>query len=311
MNLSVILPVHNEEANLQELYKRLSKSLKSITTSYEIVFVDDGSSDSTEKKIKQIITKDKKVKLLVFSRNFGHMAAVSAGLHHTRGKKVVVMDADLQDPPEVIPELYKKSKQFDIVYAVKNNRKESVLKRFLFRAFYRVIDKLTVLTMPANAGTFSLLDRKVVDLINKLPERNKYFSGLRVWTGYTQTKVDYERGARDRGSSKSIWQLFQLAFDGITSFSYLPLKLSSLLGFIIATFSFLMIIAVLIMRFYFDFGIVGWASTISVVLLIGGIQLITLGIIGEYLGRIYDEVKQRPEYVITKSYGVRANSSRA
>lgn len=306
INLSVVIPLFNEQKNINDLYTRLKKTLSKISKSTEIIFVDDGSVDKTLETLRGIAKKDKKVKVLSFTRNFGHMQAVSAGLNLAVGKKVVVMDADLQDPPEVIEKMWLKAAQgYDIVYGVKIKRKESVLKRFLFSAFYRVIRKISRIEMPLDAGTFSLLDYKVVKTINSLPERNKYFSGLRAWTGFSSVGIIYKRGKRLRGRAKSFSLLFSMAIDGLLSFSYLPLRIASFMGFLFASLSFVFIVIVFVARYFFDKGIIGWASTMSATLLIGGVQLITLGIIGEYLGRIYDEVKNRPEYIIKEKFGFR------
>lgn len=301
--ISVVIPIFNEKDNIPDLYKRLHKVVSKITKSYEIIFVNDGSSDNSLAKIHELRKKNKSIKVINFSRNFGHMSAVSAGLKYSEGTKVVVMDADLQDPPEIISELYRKSDKYDVVYAVKKNRKEGPTMTILFKAFYFIQSKLTALPIPTDAGTFSLIDRKVVNILNSLPEKNKFFSGLRAWSGYAQSSVVYERGKRVKGNRKSMSSLFSLALDGIFSFSYAPLRLASFLGFVFATISFVMIVLVLIARLFFGLGIVGWASTMTAVLFIGGIQLITLGIIGEYLARIYDEVKNRPEYVISETFG--------
>ncbi len=303
MKISVVLPIYNEAGNVGKLYKRLSSSLAKTTPSYELIFVNDGSTDKSLHLIKDLRKKDKKVKIINFSRNFGHMSAITAGLRNTSGKKVVVMDADLQDPPRIIKKLYNKSREYDVVYAIKRKRKESLITRTLFFLFYAIQTRITSLPIPANAGTFSILDKKVVDIINNLPEKNKFFSGLRVWSGFRQTSIEYERGARVAGERKSFRKLFQLAFDGLFSFSYIPLRLASAMGIIIAFVAFIFIIVVGVLRLFFDWGLVGWASTMSAILLIGGVQLITLGIIGEYLARIYDEVKDRPEYIISDKHG--------
>lgn len=297
--LSVIIPIYNEEGNIPELYRRLTQTLKEIEN-YELIFINDGSKDQSFELLKNL-SKDKKVKILSFSRNFGHMAAIDAGIVHANGQKVVIIDADLQDPPEIILEMLDRAEEgFDVVYGIKTNRKEGTLRKTLFKSFYQVLNKITNYKMPADAGTFCLLDQKVVTILRNLPERNKYFSGLRAWTGFNQTGVVYERDARFAGKPASFQRLFKLAFDGIFSFSYFPLKLASILGFVFAVFSFIFIVLVGILRLFFGFGIVGWASLMSTVLFIGGIQLITLGIIGEYLARIYDEVKNRPEFIIAE-----------
>lgn len=302
--ISVIIPVFNEEGNIKELYRRLNIVLKMITQKYEVIFVNDGSTDKSMKIITNLRMHDKRIKMIVFSRNFGHMAAVSAGLAASVGKKVIVMDADLEDPPEVIEQMYKKSlKGYDVVYGVKTKRKESKTRRFLFSLFYKILNGISSYKMPANAGTFSLVDRRVVNILVQLPEKNKYISGLRAWTGFSQCEILYARGKRYFGKPASFARLFSLALNGILSFSYVPLRFSSFLGIIFALVAFIFIFIVIILRFIFGLGIVGWASTISSVLLMGGVQLITLGIIGEYLARIYDEVKNRPEYIISKKVG--------
>lgn len=307
--ISVVVPVYNESKNIPALYKRLKEVLPKIAKDYEVIFIDDGSTDASRPAIKRLRQKDKKVKTISFSRNFGHMAAVSAGLKHASGDKVVIMDADLQDPPEVILKMYQKATQgYEVVYGIKSKRKEGATKKLMFSLFYRLLDKITRLKMPLDAGAFSLIDRKVVSVINSLPERNRYFSGLRVWAGFTQVGVKYERPARSSGRPSSFLKLTKLAIDGLVSFSYLPLRISSILGFVFAAIAFIFIGIVIFARLALGSGIIGWASTLSVILLIGGIQLITLGIIGEYLARIYDEVKNRPEYIVAEKQGFRKKS---
>ena len=302
--LSIVIPIYNEEKNIPELYRRLKNVLKSITTKYEIIFVDDGSHDKSFSALKKLRIHDKKVKIIHFSRNFGHMPALSAGLSASTGNKVVVMDADLQDPPEIISKMHKLTMEgYDVIYGVKIGRKESALKRLLFLSFYRILNSISSYKMPLDAGTFSMIDHRVVKVLNALPERNKYFSGMRAWAGFKQTSIIYKRGARAAGSPKTFAKLLELATNGLISFSYLPLRFASIFGFICAGLSFMGIVAVLILRAFFGLGIVGWASTMSAILLVGGIQLITTGIIGEYLARIYDEVKGRPEYIIEEKIG--------
>lgn len=305
MEISVVVPVFNEEKNLPFLYKRLKKSLLGISSAHEIIFVNDGSTDKSVKLLQFFRRQDKKIKIISFSRNFGHMAAINAGLAYVSGKKVVVMDADLQDPPEVIPKMYQKAKEgFDVVYGIKRKRKEGAVRKLFFKSFYRALNRLAQLKMPLDAGTFSLIDARVIKVLNSLPERNKYFSGLRAWAGFSQTGVFYERGKRHSGLEASFGRLFKLALDGLVSFSYLPLRVASILGFILAFVSLVLIIVVLIGRIFFGFGIVGWATTMTAILFMGSVQLITLGIIGEYLARIYDEVKNRPEYIIAEKVGI-------
>lgn len=304
VKLSIVIPIYNEEKNIHELYRRLKGVVGDITKEHELIFINDGSKDDSLNLLCELHNHDSKVKIINFSRNFGHMPAIDAGLTYCSGEKIVIMDADLQDPPEVISKMWGKSEEgYDVVFGVKEKRKESILRKFLFSSFYRLLDKVSEHKMPLDAGTFSLIDKKIVKILNSLPERNKYFSGLRSWTGFKQTGVVYERGARFAGQEASLSRLIKLALDGMVSFSYIPLRLASFLGFIFATLAFAMIFFVIVTRIFFGFGIVGWASTISTVLLIGGVQLITLGIIGEYLARIYDEVKNRPEYIVAEKVG--------
>ena len=305
--ISVVIPVYNEEQNLKTLYAELTATIKQITSSYEVIFVNDGSTDKSLQQIKLLKKKDRKIKALSFSRNFGHMAALSAGLSHAGGKHVVIMDADMQDPPKVILKMYKKAKEgFNVVYGKKVNRKESPVRRGMFNLFYKIIDAISPLALPHNVGTFCIIDQKVAKILISLPEKNKYFSGLRTWAGFNQTEVVYERSARYKGSDASLKRLFNLAIDGMVSFSYIPFRLASFVGFAFATIAFIAILIVVIARIFFGVGIIGWASTMITVLLIGGVQLITLGIIGEYLARIYDEVKGRPEYIISEKIGFKS-----
>jgi len=306
MEISAVIPFLNEEKNLKPLYKRLKIVLEKISDSHEIIFVNDGSTDKSEILVKSIIKKDSKTKLISFSRNFGHMAAIHAGLTSSKGNWVTVLDADLQDPPETILKMYKKAMEgFEVIYGIKTKRKEDVFRRTLFKAYYILLNSISYYKMPLDSGTFSLLNRRVVNILTKLPERNKYFSGLRAWTGFRQTGILYERDKRYKGKPASFRRLFNLAFDGLLSFSYVPLRISSFLGIIFAAFAFLFILIIFILRLFFQIGIIGWASTISTILLIGGVQLITLGIIGEYMARIYDEVKKRPEYIVKEKIGIK------
>jgi len=304
--LSVVIPVFNEEKNLPLLYSRLGKTLNKLTSSYEIIFINDGSKDNSLEKLISLRKKDKKVKIISFSRNFGHMPAIAAGIKHAKGRKVVIMDADLQDPPEIILKMYKKAKEgYDVVYGIKRKRKESLARRFLFKSFYRILNGISTFQMPLDAGTFSLVDKKVISILSRMPEKNKYLSGLRAWVGFRQTGVFYERGKRYAGKEASFRRLTKLALDGMISFSYLPLRLASIFGFICAAIAVIAIVAVFILKIFFGWGIIGWASTITTVLLLSSAQLITLGIIGEYLARIYDEIKGRPEYIISKKIGIK------
>jgi polyisoprenyl-phosphate glycosyltransferase len=298
---SIVVPVYNEEANLAELYARLRASLNAGQT-YEIIFVDDGSRDGSRALIRDFHTQSPTVKLVGFSRNFGHQAAISAGLRHSRGDAVIVMDADLQDPPELIAALIEKWREgFKVVYAVRRRRKEGLVKRTAYFAFYRILRTFSQVELPADAGDFCLMDRIVVDQLLRLPERNLFLRGLRGWLGYSQVALPYERGARAGGEPQyTLAKLLKLAFDGIISMSSGPLRVASYLGFLTSTIGLAYFVYILV--FYLRHGALlpGWTSVIGVVLLLGGAQLMLLGLLGEYVARIYDESKQRPLYVIAE-----------
>ena len=305
--LSVIVPCFNEEDVISLTYHRLIEVLGNRDFRLQIIFVDDGSADRTPEIMANFSKDDIRVKTVLLSRNFGHQAAVSAGLANADGDAVVVIDADLQDPPEVVLEMIQKwSEGADVVYGIRSKRKESLLKRAAYRAFYRVFQRLASIDAPVDAGDFSLLDRKVLDIINQLPERNRFFRGLRAWSGFRQAGVVYERDPRAAGHSKySLRKLIKLASDGIFSFSTIPLTAVFYVGSLMASVSFAALLLVLILR-VFDiliFGmrasdVQGFSSTILTILLIGGIQLVSIGVLGEYIGRIYHETKGRPTYVI-------------
>jgi dolichol-phosphate mannosyltransferase len=305
--LSVVVPIKDEIETLPELHRRLSDVLTGELSDSEIVFVDDGSGDGSARWIAERHADDLRVKLVRLSRNFGHQAAVTAGLAHARGRAVVLMDGDLQDPPELIPELVDRWREGnEIVHTVKTRRQESWARRLAFRAFYRMIRSLSSETdLPLQAGLFSLLDRRVVDELERMPERNRYLAGLRAWVGFRQTAVEYERDARWSGAPRvSVARLFRLAFDGIFSFSNLPLRLATLLGLVVSLAAFLLMATILYLRLFTDRAILGWASLMTSILFLGGVILVTIGIIGEYTGRIYDEVKRRPLYVVAERIGV-------
>lgn len=305
--LSVVVPIKDEIETLPELTRRLSNVLTGELSDSEIVFVDDGSADGSAGWIAERHGDDARVKLVRLSRNFGHQAAVTAGLAHASGSAVVLMDGDLQDPPELIPALVEKWREGnEIVHTVKTRRKESWARRVAFRAFYRMIRSLSSETdLPLQSGLFSLLDRRVVDELVRMPERNRYLAGLRSWVGFRQTAVEYERDARWSGEPRvSVARLFRLAFDGIFSFSNLPLRLATLLGLVVSLAAFLLMATILYLRLFTDRAILGWASLMTSILFLGGVILVTIGIIGEYTGRIYDEVKRRPLYVVAERVGL-------
>ncbi len=298
VEISVVTPVFNEQENLPELYRRLTETLSSIGD-YEIIFVNDGSRDKSTEIISGIIKTDEHIRLINFSRNFGHQAAITAGIDYSRGRAVVLMDADLQDPPEILSEmisLWRKGNE--VVYAVRKKRKEFFLKRASYFAFYRLLQFISNIDIPLDSGDFCLMDEKVVAQLKALPERNRFLRGLRSWVGFKQIALPYERDARHAGETKYTFRkLVRLALDGIVSFSSFPLRLAAYIGFITCSLSVIYLIFAVVMHFVKSLP-PGWTSLIAVVLLIGGIQLIILGIIGEYIARIYEESKQRPTYIV-------------
>ncbi len=311
--ISIVIPVFNEEETLPKLSERLVSASSAWNDTFEVILVDDGSSDRTPEMLKELCTRDPRFKYLTFSRNFGHQTAVTAGLNQVTGDVVAVMDADLQDPPEVLPRFLEKWREgYDVVYAIRKKRKEGPFKRFAYWAFYRILDYLSSIKIPLDSGDFCVMDRRVVDLLNALPERNRFVRGLRSWLGFRQIGVEYERDARYAGEVKyTLRKLLQLAFDGIVSFTYRPLQMIGAAGLIISLLSFLGFVVFFFLH-VFDVRVLGHSprespgqTTLTLaVLLLGGVQLISLGVIGEYLGRIFDEVKQRPQYIVKDSQGI-------
>jgi dolichol-phosphate mannosyltransferase len=302
---SIIIPIFNEEKSLPELHARLSASLSVLDSPCEVILIDDGSRDRSFELMKQIQSQDSRFKILRLSRNFGHQIAISAAINYAKGEAVILMDGDLQDPPELLAQLIAKWHEgFQVVYTVKISRRENPLKRLAFKSFYRVLHALSSIEIPMDAGNFSLIDRKVVEVMRQMPERHRYVSGLRAWVGFKQTGIEYDRGARFAGEPQmSLRRLFALAFDGIFSFSNVPLRTASYVGVIAALISFAGGLYVLYEKLFTNKAILGWASTITTITFLGGLILMTLGVIGEYIGRIYDEVKQRPLYVISEMVG--------
>lgn len=298
---SVVIPAYNEEAVLEESYKRLTSVMQSLNEPYELIFVNDGSRDETETIIKTLCEKDTAVRLLSFSRNFGHQAAVSAGIDYASGQAVILIDADLQDPPEVIPEMAKKWREgFDVVYGVREKRKgESVFKRVTAKLFYRFLASQTEFNIPVDAGDFRLMDRKVCDVLKNLTEKNRYIRGLVSFAGFRQTGVPYIREERFAGETKyPLKKMISFAADATTSFSKKPLKIAGYIGAAISAVSFLYLLVILYLKLFTDQTVSGWASSMCVTLLLNGVILTILGIMGEYIGRIYDEVKNRPLYIV-------------
>ncbi|HTN43911.1 MAG TPA: glycosyltransferase family 2 protein [Nitrospiria bacterium] len=312
--LSVVVPVYNEEAVLQEFYKRLHAVLTELRglSGTEIIFVDDGSQDGTAKILSELMQGDKSVKVLQFSRNFGHEIALTAGLDHAKGDAVVVIDADLQDPPETIPRLLDKWRDgYEVVYGVRESREtDTWFKRTTARLFYALMQKIGNLDLPVDAGDFRLLDRKVVDVFRSLGERHRFVRGLTLWVGFRQTGVLFPRSKRFAGSTKyPFGKMLKLAWDGVTSFSFAPLRVAIYLGLIVSVVSFLFGLFVIFGRLFFNqtellgFPIHGWGSLMVAVLFLAGVQLIVLGMMGEYLGRTYEEVKRRPLYILREKMG--------
>lgn len=306
-SISVIAPAYNEEDALQEFCKRTAAVLRPLTDKYEIILVDDGSTDGSLSVINEIRENDSRVKCISFSKNFGHAAAISAGLDHADGAVVAIMDADVQDPPEVLPELFKKWQEgYQVVYGVRTKRKENFIKRGAYWMFYRLFKRLASLKdTPLDAGDFAVLDRDIVLQLRALPERSRFLRGLRSWVGYKQCGVQYERASRFAGETKySYSKLFKLAFDGIFSFSHVPLRLATVFGFIVAIIALISSVVILYLRLVLGvIGVSGFSTLIISVLFIGSIQLISVGILGEYIGRIYDEVKRRPIYIVREKIG--------
>lgn len=305
--LSVVVPVYNEELVIEALHSRLLQVLSPALASFEIVFVNDGSKDATPAMVDAICKSDPRFKALHFSRNFGHQAAVTAGLHAVTGNVIVVLDADLQDPPELIHDMLARWREgFDVVYAQKIRRKGvGPLKRIAYYFYYRLLRGLTDVEVPPDTGDFCLMDRKIVDLLNAMPERNRYVRGLRAWLGFRQTALLFDRPARFAGETKYPFRrMVALAVDGILSLSKAPLRLAMYFGFFASAISFALLTYFVLERLFGAGNLArGWASTIVVILFLGGVQLICLGVIGEFIGRIYDEVKQRPLYVVGRSTG--------
>jgi polyisoprenyl-phosphate glycosyltransferase len=296
--LSVVAPVYDEEALVDEFYARVCAALEGVQ--FELVLVDDGSTDGSSAALERLATGDPRVRVVSLSRNFGHQTALTAGLDHARGDAVVMLDADLQDPPELIPRMLDHWRAgCDVVYAVREQREgESRFKLTTARWFYSIFDKLAQVELQHNSGDFRLLDRAPLDALLSMRERNRFLRGMTVWVGYTQAAVPYHRDPRFAGETKyTISRMLRFSLDAISSFSHRPLQLATLLGFLISTLAFVAIPVVIVLRILGSY-LPGFGSITIAILLLGGIQLIALGIIGEYVGRIYDEVKGRPLYVV-------------
>ena len=308
INISVAVPVYNEETTVEELLGRIGKVLDTIAGEHQIVIVDDGSTDSSFAILEAAAKQDSRILAVALSRNFGHQVAISAALDHSCGDVVVVMDGDLQDPPESIPLFLNEYRQgYDVVYAVRTHRKENIVKRTCYKAFYRLLSVLAHLEIPLDAGDFALMSRRVVDLVRNSHERQRYLRGLRTWYGFEQKGIPTARDARHSGQSKySLGKLLRLALDGIFAFSIVPIRMAMLAGVIAVGCSLLYALYALYVKFYFDpsqQAPPGFTALILTITFLSGMNLLFAGIIGEYIGRIYEEVKQRPHYVVKRTIG--------
>jgi dolichol-phosphate mannosyltransferase len=301
--VSVAIPLYNEEEVLPELYRRVRDVLRSLPgEGHEIVFVNDGSSDGTLELLEAIAVVDDRVRVVALSRNFGHQAALTAALDHAAGDVVVLMDGDLQDAPETIPQfLAKYAEGYDVVYAIRQQRKESLLKRACYAGFYRLISRLSEIELPEDAGDFSLLSRRVVDQLRRAPERHRYLRGMRSWVGFRQTGINVVRDARYAGDSKyDARRLLRLAFDGIFSFSVVPLRVATVLGGLVVAGSLAFAVYATVVHLLLSRSPQGFTALIVAITFLAGVQLVFLGVCGEYVGRIYEQVKQRPQYVVDR-----------
>jgi dolichol-phosphate mannosyltransferase len=303
ITFSIVAPVFNELDNLLELYRRVREVMSGAHETWELVLVDDGSTDGSTERILQLAKQDQHVRPVIFARNFGHQVAITAGWDYARGEAVVIIDADLQDPPEAIPDLIAKWREgYEVVYAVRAEREgETWFKKATAALFYRIVRRITDVKIPVDTGDFRLMDRKVVEVLKTMRERHRFPRGMSAWVGFRQIGVPYKRGARHAGVTKYPFKnMLKLALNAITGFSYFPLQLATYFGFTAAGLAIIAIPVVIIMRLAGQGAFLGQATTLIAVLFLGGVQLISLGVLGEYLGRIYDEVKGRPLYIVRK-----------
>lgn len=298
-DFSVVIPVYNEEENIPELYRRLTAVMERLG-SYEIIMVDDGSKDKSWELIKELHNKDGRVKGISFSRNFGHHLALTAGVDYARGEAVILMDGDLQDPPEEILKLYDKFKEgYDLLYGIRKERRDPVLKKISSSLFWWILNKFTDVRMPAGQTMLRILSRRLVDVLKNMREFSRFIHGMMAWTGFKVETVEIEHAPRLRGKSKyNLIKLFKLAFHAITSFSIVPLRLATYLGLISSFVSLMIGLYFIFRKIFFNIPVLGYASIIVSIFFVGGIQLLVLGIFGEYLGRTYQEVQKRPLYII-------------
>lgn len=298
--ISIVIPVFNEEQNIELLYQRLITTMEALAQPFEIIYVNDGSKDRSLQVLLKLASTDQRVKYIDLSRNFGHQLAITAGIELAQSEYIVVMDGDGQDPPELLPELYHKAKEgFEVVYARRRKRDgESFLKLFTAKMFYRFLRKITNIEIPVDTGDFRIIHKKIQQILKKMPEQHKYIRGQISWIGFNQTFVEYDREIRMSGETKFTYRkMLRFALDGISSFSTWPLKIATISGFFVSLVAFALIIYTLYEKF-FGTTVPGWASTNIAILFIGGIQLLTVGMLGEYIGRISDNVKNRPAYIV-------------
>ena len=303
VDLSIIVPIYNEEMNVVPLNNRIVQVVENLGVQYEIIYINDGSTDASAGILKGLTTSYPCIKFIDFSRNFGHQIAITAGIENAIGTRIIIMDGDGQDPPELIPDLYHKSLEgFEVVYAKRKKRKgESWLKKLTAKVFYRVLAKITQINIPIDTGDFRLIHQKVQQVLKNMPERHKYLRGQIAWIGFNATFVEYDREERMGGSTKFTYgKMMRFATDGISSFSNWPLKMATLLGFAVSGIAFLLILYSLYQKF-FGYTEVGWTSLHISVLFLGGVQLLGIGILGEYLGRVSENVKNRPTYIVKES----------
>ena len=311
--ISIVVPALNERESIAELHRRITAAAAHWKDEHELIIVDDGSTDDTFAILERLAAEDARLKVVSLTRNFGHQAAVTAGLHHARGSIVCVLDADLQDPPEeILPFINRVREGMDVVYAVRRKRKEGVFKRASYFLYYRILRRIATLDIPLDAGDFCVMNGDVVRAINSLPERNRFVRGLRTWVGYRQEGMPYERSARFAGEAKyTFFRLLKLGMDGIVNFSYRPLQLIMLLGMVVAVIAFALGVVVLA-QYLGDFSIAGynprqargWTSLVLILLFSSAVQLFCLGILGEYIGRLFDEAKRRPVYLVRRRIGI-------
>lgn len=304
IDLSIVVPIYNEEDTLHQLRERLFKMLDGLELKAEVVLVNDGSSDRSIEIIKTFAREEPRLRFIDFSRNFGQQIAIFAGLEATKGERVVIMDGDLQDPPELIPALYEKACEgYEVVYAKRKSRKGvGIFKKISYATFYRILGKITEIDIPLDTGDFRIIDRKIIKVIESMPEQPKFLRGQIAWAGFKQVALEYDRDERGGGEpGYTFMKLLKLALDGITGFSDLPLKMATVAGFVVSSVAFVVALYTIYARFFSENYIQGWSSTMVSILFLGGIQLIGIGVIGEYISRLSSNVRKRPLYIVRDS----------